>query len=163
MVESSVWPPWRADCHPWELQLSDGVGGDRCWHRWPLPLLVRVIDHLDGKSKASHHDRHPDSFCCFGFGCGNVHQAMDCWALQKVADHFGRHQQTISHSTRMLCFWKRVHVGQALKLYWIGGQQLRSQYRKSWCVWCINLVTLIEHSKAGLDTNKLWIRIYSRR
>ena len=40
MVEGSVGVLWRADCHIGEVQVVDGVGGDRGGDGVLLPLLV---------------------------------------------------------------------------------------------------------------------------
>ena len=42
MVESSVGVLWRADGHIGEVQVVDGVGGDRGGDGILLPLLVRL-------------------------------------------------------------------------------------------------------------------------
>ena len=44
MVESSVGVPWRTDGHLGEVQVVDGVGGDRGGDGILLPLLVRLAD-----------------------------------------------------------------------------------------------------------------------
>ena len=42
MIESSVGVLWRADGHIGEVQVVDGVGGDRGGDGVLLPLLVRL-------------------------------------------------------------------------------------------------------------------------
>ena len=44
MIERSVGVLWWTDGHLGEVQVVDGVGGDRGGHRIVLPLLVRLAN-----------------------------------------------------------------------------------------------------------------------
>ena len=98
MIESSVWPFWWADCHCGKLQLGDGVGGDGCWYRRLLPLLVRAGDHIDGNGKAGNHDWCPRNSRSLRLCCGDMHQTMDCWTLQKVTTNCQCHDLEVNAS-----------------------------------------------------------------
>ena len=42
MIERGVGALWWTDGYLWEVQVVDGMGGDRGGHRIVLPLLVRL-------------------------------------------------------------------------------------------------------------------------
>ena len=56
MVKCSVGVPWRTNGHIGELQVVDGVGGDRGGDGILLPLLVRLAnqDSSSDESKADN-------------------------------------------------------------------------------------------------------------
>ena len=56
MVEGSVGVLWRTDGHLGEVQVVDGVGGDRGGDGILLPLLVRLADQ-DSRSDEGKTDQ----------------------------------------------------------------------------------------------------------
>ena len=61
MVESSVGVLWGADGHDGEVQVFDGVGGDRGGDRFLLPLVVRFANQDSGTNEAKTYDPTPSN------------------------------------------------------------------------------------------------------
>ena len=59
MVESSVGVLWGADGHDGEVQVFDGVGGDRGGDRFLLPLVVRFSDQDSSAKKPETNNQEP--------------------------------------------------------------------------------------------------------
>ena len=59
MIESSVGIFWRTDGHIGEVQVVDGVGGDRGGNRILLPLLVRLADESSSADKPKADNKSP--------------------------------------------------------------------------------------------------------
>ena len=59
MVESSVGVLWRTDGHIGEVQVVDGVGGDRGGDGILLPLLVRLADQDPSSDEPKAHNENP--------------------------------------------------------------------------------------------------------
>ena len=59
MVESSVGVPWRTDGHLGEVQVVDGVGGDRGGDGILLPLLVRLADQNPSSDEPKADNENP--------------------------------------------------------------------------------------------------------
>ena len=63
MVEGSVGVRWRTDCHIGEVQIVDGVGGDRGGDGFLLPLLVGLANQDSGPYEPKADDKEPKNFC----------------------------------------------------------------------------------------------------
>ena len=63
MVESSVGVLWGADGHDGEVQVFDGVGGDRGGDRFLLPLTVRLANQEPSAKKPETNDDKPEDLC----------------------------------------------------------------------------------------------------
>ena len=59
MVEGSVGVLWRADGHLGEVQVVDGVGGDRGGDGILLPLLVRLADQDSSSDESKADNKKP--------------------------------------------------------------------------------------------------------
>ena len=66
MVEGSIGVPWRTDGHLREIQVVDGVGGDRGGDGILLPLLIGLADQNPSSNKATTDNQEPEDFCSFG-------------------------------------------------------------------------------------------------
>ena len=63
MVERSVGVLWRTDGHLGEVQVVDGVGGDRGGDRFVLPLLVRLANQDPRADETKTHNPKPEQLC----------------------------------------------------------------------------------------------------
>ena len=63
MVEGSVGVLWRTDGHIGEVQVVDGVGGDRGGDGILLPLLVRLADQDSCSDETETDDSKPQDLC----------------------------------------------------------------------------------------------------
>ena len=61
MVESGVGVLWGADSHDGEVQVVDGVGGDRGGNWRLLPLVVRLSDQDSSTNEAKTYDPTPSN------------------------------------------------------------------------------------------------------
>ena len=59
MVECCVGVPWRANGHFGEVEVLDGVGGDRRGNRVLLPLLIRLADQGCSAKEAKANNSKP--------------------------------------------------------------------------------------------------------
>ena len=60
MVESSVGVLWRSDGQDREVEVFDGVGGDRGGDRFLLPLVVRFADQDSSAEKSETNNAEPE-------------------------------------------------------------------------------------------------------
>ena len=60
MVEGSVWVLWRTDGHIGEVQVVDGVGGDRGGDGILLPLLVRLGNQDSSPNETKADNTEPE-------------------------------------------------------------------------------------------------------
>ena len=63
MVEGSVGVLWRTDGHLGEVQVVDGVGGDRGGDGILLPLLVRLADQESCSNETKTDYSKPQDLC----------------------------------------------------------------------------------------------------
>ena len=63
MVKGSVGVPWRANGHIGEVQVVDGVGGDRGGDGILLPLLVRLANQDSGTDEPKADNTEPENLC----------------------------------------------------------------------------------------------------
>ena len=63
MVEGSVGVLWRTDGHLGEVQVIDGVGGDRGGDGILMPLLVRLANQNSCPDKSNGNNTKPKKFC----------------------------------------------------------------------------------------------------
>ena len=63
MVEGSVGVLWRADSHLGEVQVVDGVGGDRGGNGILLPLLVRLANQDSSTHEPKKDNKNPKDLC----------------------------------------------------------------------------------------------------
>ena len=63
MVEGSVGVLWRTDGHLREVQVVDGVGGDRGGDGILLPLLVRLTDQDSRTDEPKADNTEPENLC----------------------------------------------------------------------------------------------------
>ena len=66
MVEGSTGVFWGAYGHLGELQVVDGVGGDRGGDGILLPLLIGLADQNPSNNKATTDSKEPEDLCSFG-------------------------------------------------------------------------------------------------
>ena len=79
MVECS-WSPleaivdvlWRTHCDNGEIEVVDGVGGDRGGDWLLLPLLVRLPDQQPSSDETSAHNYHPQNLGTLGLNLNGV-------------------------------------------------------------------------------------------
>ena len=62
MVEGSVGVLWRADGHLGEVQVVDGVGGDRGGNGIFLPFLVRLANQDSSPEETETYNTKPETF-----------------------------------------------------------------------------------------------------
>ena len=63
MVEGGVGFLWRTDGHDGEVEVVDGVGGDRGGYRILLPILVGFGDQDPSCDKTKTDNDKPKNFC----------------------------------------------------------------------------------------------------
>ena len=66
MVESSIGALWRTDSHHGEVEVLDGVGGDRGGNWRFLPLFVRLPNQDSSANKSKTDDPKPQDLYRFG-------------------------------------------------------------------------------------------------
>ena len=64
MVEGSVGVLWRADGHLGEVQVIDGVGGDRGGNRGRLPFVVGLGYQKSSRDESKTYKSRPENFSC---------------------------------------------------------------------------------------------------
>ena len=65
MVEGGVGVLWRTDGNNWEVQIIDGVGGDRSGDGILLPLLVRLANQDSSSDEPKADNNNPKNLCWF--------------------------------------------------------------------------------------------------
>ena len=63
MVEGCVGVPWRTDCDNREVEVIDGVGGDRGGDRVLLPILVRLANQDSSTNETKTDNDKPNNLC----------------------------------------------------------------------------------------------------
>ena len=63
MVEGSIGALWRTDGHDGEVEIFNGVGGDRGGNGVLLPLLVRLTNQDCSPYEAKAHNNQPENLC----------------------------------------------------------------------------------------------------
>ena len=68
MVEGSIGVLSRADGHNGEVEVVNGVGGDRGGNRILLPILIRLGNEDSSHNEPKTNNQNPKNLCCLGLG-----------------------------------------------------------------------------------------------
>ena len=66
MVEGGVGVLRWADGHSGEVEVVDGVGGDRGGDGFLLPFSIRLANQVSSSDESKTHNQNPNNLCRFG-------------------------------------------------------------------------------------------------